>query len=499
MRQTIKAVRLQHRDCVGSRTQESIMKDTTSMAYSFASCSIRVRNGNGLLEMIKRCILSFAITTVFVCSMARGQVLTLPSGFNYKEANVPPYVLLSSLRFADGNVVKSTAEWPARRAELMRTFQVNIFGRIPEAARHLPLQYRVLEHDTPALDGLAVRRQVIIPLTSQDDHGPVMHLLLYLPTHRVAASPVILGLNFDGNAAVIDDPEILATPVWQKGKTPGDPPQLVPFAESNRGSRASEWQVKMLLRRGYGLATVYYGDIDPDSKHALRLSIQSYYFDRGQTSQKPDDWGSLAAWAWGLIRALDYLQTDSQIDAKEVVVTGHSRLGKAADWAAAQDERFAALLSTESGKGGQSLYHREFGENIAHLEHSFPYWFCPNFEQWVGRDREIPADGNLLLALIAPRPLYVASAEQDLFSDPRGEFLAAQNVGQVYALFGKQGLDMTHMPEVNQPVMHDVAYHIRSGVHDVTAFDWEQYLTFLDLRFGSPLTRVAARTKKGTR
>lgn len=449
--------------------------------------------------MIKRCILSFAITTVSLCSMVRGQGPALPPGFNYSETDVPPYVLLNPLQFPDGSVVTSAAVWPARRAELIHAFEVNVFGRTPEAARHLPLRYRVLEHDTSALDGLAVRRQVLIPLTRDGEHGPAMHLLLYLPAHHTAPSPVILGLNFDGNATVADDPGIFATPVWLKRAEHGDPTELVPFATSRRGSSASEWQVEMLLRRGYGLATVYYGDIDPDSKNAFQLSIQSYYLDKGQTVPRPEDWGSLAAWAWGLRRALDYLQTDPLIDAKEIVVTGHSRLGKAADWAAAQDQRFAALLSTESGKGGQSLYHREFGEDIAHLEHSFPYWFCPNFAQWVGRDREIPVDGNLLLALIAPHPLYVASAEQDLFSDPHGEFLAAQNVGQVYALFGKEGLDVTRMPDVNQPVMHDVAYHIRSGVHDVTAFDWEQYLTFLDLRFGSPLTRTTARPKKGMR
>lgn len=449
--------------------------------------------------MLKRHIVSLAITTVCLCSMVRGQGSALPPGFNYKEVNVPPYVLLRPLQFADGGVVKNTAEWSSRRVELLHAFQVNVFGRTPEAARHLPLRYRVLEHDASALDGLAVRRQVIIPLTSDGEHGPAMHLLLYLPAHSTAPSPVILGLNFDGNAAVADDPGIIATPIWLKGAERGDPPQLVPFAKERRGSSAPEWQVEMLLRHGYGLATVYYGDIGPDSKNAFQLSIQSYYLDKGQTALRPGDWGSLAAWAWGLSRALDYLQTDPQIDAKEIAVTGHSRLGKAADWAAAQDERFAALLSTESGKGGQSLYHREFGEDIAHLEHSFPYWFCQNFAQWVDRDREIPVDGNLLLALIAPRPLYVASAAQDLFSDPRGEFLATQNVGQVYELFGKHGLNVTRMPEVDQPVMHDVAYHIRSGVHDVTAFDWAQYLTFLDSRFGSPLTRTTTRTTKGVR
>jgi hypothetical protein len=174
------------------------------------------------------------------------------------------------------------------------------------------------------------------------------------------------------------------------------------------------------------------------------------------------------------------------VDAAHIAVTGHSRLGKAADWAAALDPRFAALLSTESGKGGQSLIRRTFGENVDHLDHSFPYWFCANYAHWVGRDTEIPADGNLLLSLVAPRPLYVASAAGDQWSDPRGEFLSALSASRVYHLLGKPGLRNRKMPAVDRPTdpRRFVAYHIRDGIHDVTAYDWEQYLNFLDAHFG---------------
>ena len=210
------------------------------------------------------------------------------------------------------------------------------------------------------------------------------------------------------------------------------------------------------------------------------------FFAPGQTTPKPDDWGAIGVWAWGLSRALDYLVTDPLIDPTRIAVTGHSRLGKTVNWAAAQDTRFAAILSTESGKAGQSLSRRVFGETVAHLEDSFPYWFCANYAQWSGRDTEIPADGNLLLSLLAPRPVYVASAEGDQWSDPRGEFLSAVSASHVYALLGEPGISTQTMPPADTPTdpTRFVAYHVRTGKHDVTAYDWDQYLNFLDAHFG---------------
>ncbi len=441
------------------------------------------------LQMMSR--LSLWICLIAVAAPA--QTPRYPPGYNLDEAKVPPYTLVDPLRDAKGHEVSSRAEWVALQPEILSEFEKNVFGKTPDAARRFRPQFRVVEQDTPALDGLGVRRQVTITLTPKKEQGPVMHLLLYLPAKHHGPAPVVLGLNFTGNASVDPDPGILATAVWEGSKVKGEPPHEVAFPQDRRGQRASEWQVEMLLRRGYGLATAYYGDIDPDFKNAESLGVSGYYTPpNGSAKQQMSEpgWGAISAWAWGLSRALDYLGTDPAIDRNEIAVMGHSRLGKTADWAAAQDKRFAVVLSNESGKGGQSLFHREFGENIAHLEQSFPYWFCPEFARWVGHDRDIPVDGNLLLALIAPRPLYVASAQEDLWSDPRGEFLSAADVGRVYALFGEQGLGTDQMPAVNEPIMHDVAYHVRTGVHDVTAFDWEQYLNFMDLRFGSPLDRA---------
>jgi hypothetical protein len=406
-------------------------------------------------------------------------------GYNYDETKIPPYTILDPLKFNDGAPVTTTAEWwQQRRPQILHLFEENVFGRTPSNAR-VPLRAHVVEIDRHALGGRAIRKQIDLYFTPQGDRGAKMRLLLYLPAHAKHRTPVVLGLNFSGNQTVLDDPAIMPTPVWTKPKGSSTLEHNLPD-QATRGAQIQEWQVEKILDRGYGLATVYYGDLEPDFKDASQYSIRQLFVRPGQTAPEPDEWGAIGAWAWGLSRAVDYLVTDRDVDPRRIAVTGHSRLGKAADWAAAQDPRIAIVLSTESGKGGQSLSRREIGETVQHLQHSFPYWFCANYAKWVGHDQEIPADGNLLLSLIAPRPLYVASAAGDEWSDPRGEFLSAVSVSRVYALLGKPGLETTTMPAVNQPVMRgDVAYHIRSGKHDVTAFDWDQYLNFLDLQFSN--------------
>ena len=369
-----------------------------------------------------------------------------------------------------------------RRAEIIQMFEHNIFGRTPAAAQRLPLRMHLDEQDDHALEGRAIRKQITLFFSPQLDGGPQEHLLLYLPAHHTGRIPVVLGLNFLGNHTVLADPAIRLNPTWTRPAKSRDMPHLEVPDETARGSQIQQWQVEKILARGYGFATIYYGDLDPDYKDAMQLGIRPAFYDHGQTAPRPDDWGALAVWAWGLSRAVDYLVTDPLVDPARIAFTGHSRLGKAADWAVALDPRIATLLSTESGKGGQSLSRRVYGETIAHLQHSFPYWFCENYARWVDHDTEIPADGNLLLSLIAPRPVYVASAAGDQWSDPRGEFLSAVSASRVYALLGKPGIAISTMPPVDTPTApaRFVAYHVRTGKHDVTAYDWDRFLDFLD-------------------
>jgi len=405
---------------------------------------------------------------------------------NYDEANVPKYTLPALLTLANGRPVTTAQAWLSqRRPEILKIYQTEVFGRSPAAPAKL--DYEVTDADTRALGGRAIRKQITIYFAGSGKE-PKAAMLLYLPAAAPKPVPVFLALAFNGNQSVYADPGIKLGEEWVRDP---DTKQTVrrTAKEESRGASADNWQLDQILAHGYGLATIYYGDIEPDfdggMPHGIRRLFLKPSANGAAVSPLPDAWGAIGAWAWGLSRAMDYLEKDRDVDTRRVAVFGHSRLGKTALWAGAQDTRFSIVISNESGEGGAAISRRNFGERTKDLNTHFPYWFCANFRQYNDREGQMPFDSHMLLALVAPRALYVASAEGDQWSDPKGEFLGAANASPVWTLLGKTGLDTFAMPPLHHPIQHTVAYHIRSGNHGVTAYDWEQYLKFADIQWGA--------------
>jgi len=395
-----------------------------------------------------------------------------PPEANYDEARVGNYTLPDPLVFSDGKPVKSARDWTTRRrAELMKLFEDNVYGVRPKPSGKL--NYEVFDTDRNALGGKAIRKQINIYF-SEDKSGPKETMLLLIPASAGKPVPVFLTLSFSGNQTALSDPSIKLGTMWNsRTMQKQDPPP------DSRGRGQAE--TERVLARGYAYATVCYTDIEPDFKGAYVHGIRPLFAKAGQNEPAGGEWGAIGAWSYGMSRALDYLETDKDVDSRRVALLGHSRLGKTALWTGAQDQRFAMILSSCSGEGGASLLRRNYGETIKNLNANFPYWFCGNFQKYTQDVSKLPVDAHELIALNAPRPVYVTGAEDDKWADPKGEFLACVAAGPVYKLLGASDLGTMEMPALNQPIMRTLAYHYRTGKHAVTEFDWDQFLKFADM------------------
>jgi hypothetical protein len=391
---------------------------------------------------------------------------------NYDEAKVGAYTLPDPLVLSNGKPVRDAKTWiDKRRPELVRLFEENEYGRAP--GRPKDMSFDVFDKGTPAFDGKAIRRQVTIYF-SANKSGPKMDLLLYVPAAAAKPVPVLLNISFTANSSTVNDPGVKQGEVWGRDK------KKIP---ARQGMSFGHIDVMRLIDAGFGFATFYYGDVDPDFLGGLPYGVRALYLKPGQTEPAPDGWGSIAAWGWGISRAVDYFETDKGVDAKRVAIMGVSRLGKTVMWAGAHDTRIALVIASCSGEGGAALSRRNYGETIAHLTAPtrYPYQFCANYGKYAEHVDKLPVDANELVALMAPRPVLLQTGNKDYWSDPKGEFLAAVAAGPVFHLLGKPGLDTDQWPPAGTPILHDIGYFMHDGGHGTLPSDWDIFMKFLDM------------------
>ena len=418
-----------------------------------------------------------------LCGPVRAQIADSPDDavadipVNYTEAKAGEYTLPDPLTLADGEAVTDAATWiEKRRPEIVRLFEENQFGRCP--GRPADMRFDVFDKGTPAFEGKALRRQVTIHFT-QDPNGPMMDLLIYLPADANRPVPLLLNLGFAANNLMVRDEGVKVGRSWD--------PRQMKRVSATRGFGFGGLNVMPVIEKGFGIATFNYTDIDPDAPGCTAHGVRALYLKPGQIEPAADEWGAIAAWAWGLSRALDYLETDPGVDAKRVAVTGVSRLGKTVLWAGASDPRFAMVIASCSGEGGAALSRRNYGETIAHLvaPKRFPYQFCQNYQKYARHLDRFPVDSHLLISLIAPRPVLLQTGDTDKWSDPYGEFLAAVAAGPVYKLLGRQGLDTDRMPKAGEPILHTIGYFMHAGGHGSLPADMDVFLSFMEMHFGA--------------
>jgi hypothetical protein len=370
----------------------------------------------------------------------------------------------------DGSRVATREQWfEKRRPELKALFQHYMYGWFPP-----PVQVRgaVTYADAHFFNGQATLKLVTLKLDAAG--APEIHLLMVIPNHRAGPSPLFLGMNFSGNHLLVTDTNV---PPPTSGMPHND------AAQAGRGTQANVWELEQSIRRGYAVATYYCGDVEPDVTNATGGVRETIH-----RAAAPDDWGTIAAWAWGMQRAVDYLVTDPDVDPHHIALVGHSRLGKAAMLAGAFDDRVALVIPLQAGCGGTAPSRGTVGESVQRINTSFPHWFCGEFKKFNTQPDRLPFDQNCLIALCAPRPVLLGAAVEDTWANPAGAFEMLKAASQVYHFVGAAGLPAQTMPEIDKLVDSNLGFFIRPGKHSMTKLDWQYFLDFADKQWGKPRT-----------
>ena len=370
-------------------------------------------------------------------------------GFIWKESEVPDYTLPDPLLREDGEIVEDIEQWLKQREVLLDLLCSKMYGHGPGLPEEL--KFHLTRERRTAMGGKATLRQISIESRNQGKKHE-FELILFLPNEVKKPLPVFLLMN-------------------NRSEDNTDP---------TREEKSEFWPAEEVIARGYGVAAIQNGSLAPDDKELFVEGIIGLFENGAANNRSEDAWGAISAWAWGAMRVMDYFESDEDVDASRIALLGHSRGGKASLWAGARDERFALVISNQSGSGGAALSRRRFGEDITALNR-FTHWFNDHFKQYNDQEHLMPFDQHFLISLIAPRAVYVGSADKDLWADPRGEYLSLVHASPVYSLWNHSPISPNRMPRLDTQVIHGPrAYHVRSGRHNLTLTDWNYYMDFAD-------------------
>jgi len=381
------------------------------------------------------------------------------------------------LTMLSGEKVTTKEQWfQKRKPELKKLFEHYMYGIAPAAPK---IEAKIVTEDKNYFGGKATKKDIEIrygPPTT-----PVLHVLLIIPNKRTQPAPVFVGPNFHGNHAVVADSTLALPQVWVPkalGSVDGK------ATETGRGKEVDVWNIENSIARGYAVATYYAGDMDPD-KNDFSDGVHAAFMKEGE-KRNNQSWGTVAAWAFGMQRIVDYLVTDADLDKSKIIATGHSRLGKTAMLATAFDDRIAMAIPLQAGCGGTAPSRGKIGEPVARINKVFPHWFCDEYKKFNEQTDKLPFDQHCLVAMCAPRPVLFSNAAEDTWANPAGQFDVLAAADPVYRLLGAGGMDAKTMPETGKLVDSTLGYFIRAGKHNMALVDWNAFLDFADKHLGKP-------------